>query len=150
VEHPEYKRLWDGTAGELKLPLEIGQGSLSTITYPLVENHDLSMHNALYLPVNMSIYGPSACRGVDQEDLSGYVDVQDSIRVLNKTETMSGDLHMSIGSDALRLLGCTDLSEGKGFTLHSETSRISCSLRLSPLPGRKRPLRYTRPMAFWF
>ena len=46
-----------------------------------------------------------------------YVDTQDNLRVLKAGDTMTGDLRFSIGSDNVRLLGCTDLTAGKGFSL---------------------------------
>lgn len=46
-----------------------------------------------------------------------YVDAQDALRVLKAGDTMTGDLHLSVGSNTVRLLGCTDLTDGKGFLL---------------------------------
>lgn len=70
----------------------------------------------------MSIYGPSSGRGDEQEDLSSfaktsYVDLHDNLHVLKAGDTVSGDLRLCVGSDTVRLLGCVDLSEGKGFSL---------------------------------
>ena len=46
-----------------------------------------------------------------------YVDGQDALRVLKVGDTMSGDLRLNVDTDTVRLLGCTDLSAGKGFSL---------------------------------
>lgn len=46
-----------------------------------------------------------------------YVDGQDALRVLKSGDTMSGDLRLNVDADTVRLLGCTDLSAGKGFSL---------------------------------
>jgi len=46
-----------------------------------------------------------------------YVDAQDALRVLKAGDTMTGDLRLNVGSDTVRLLGCTDLAAGKGFSL---------------------------------
>ena len=46
-----------------------------------------------------------------------YVDAQDDLRVLKAGDTMTGDLRLNVGSDTVRLLGCTDLAAGKGFSL---------------------------------
>jgi len=46
-----------------------------------------------------------------------YVDDQDALRVLKAGDTMTGDLRLNVGTDAVRLVGCTDLSSGKGFSL---------------------------------
>ena len=46
-----------------------------------------------------------------------YVDEKDALCVLKSGDTMTGNLLLSAGSDLVRLLGCTDLTPGKGFSL---------------------------------
>ena len=48
---------------------------------------------------------------------TAYVDQQDALRVLQAGDMMTGDLRLNVGGDAGRLLGCTDLTFGKGFSL---------------------------------
>src|SRR6218665_2232658 len=46
-----------------------------------------------------------------------YVDSKVALRVLKAGDTMTGDLRLNVGTDPLRLLGCTDLTSGKGFSI---------------------------------
>ena len=46
-----------------------------------------------------------------------YIDEKDSLCVLKSGDTMTGNLQLSAGSDLVRLLGCTDLTPGKGFSV---------------------------------
>src|SRR6218665_2163430 len=46
-----------------------------------------------------------------------YVDSKVALRVLKAGDTMTGDLRLNVGTDPLRLLGCTDLASGKGFSI---------------------------------
>lgn len=53
-----------------------------------------------------------------------------SSKVSKSGDTMKGNLSLSVGSDLLRTLGCSDLSGSKGFAvlLGSETNQIQCHL----------------------
>ena len=46
-----------------------------------------------------------------------YVDEKDALCVLKSGDTMAGNLLLSTGTDLVRLLGCTDLTPGKRFSL---------------------------------
>ena len=46
-----------------------------------------------------------------------YVDEKDALCVLKSGDTMAGNLLLSAGTDLVRLLGCTDLTPGKRFSL---------------------------------
>lgn len=69
----------------------------------------------------MSIYGPDVwhptAQGLSEYAKVTYVNTQDSLRVLKAGDTMTGDLRLNVGADAVRLLGCTNLTSSKGFTL---------------------------------
>ena len=62
--------------------------------------------------------GGSQCDGAASRGgvSTAYVDQRDAMRVLKAGDIMSGDLRLNVGTDTVRLLGCTDLSAGKGFS----------------------------------
>ena len=100
MECPEYKRLRDGTVGELKV-------SIRDASRKAISNQDLPIHVTLAVIKKMGIFGEGVCCGpnIDEvnEILSGYaktdyVDVQDGLRVLKAGDTMSGDLDMGGGA----------------------------------------------------
>jgi hypothetical protein len=59
-----------------------------------------------------------------------YVDDAKNSKVTRSGDTMSGNLMLSIGSDHLRELGCTDLNANSGFSLvlGSDRNKIKCRL----------------------
>ena len=91
----------------------------------------------------MSIFGCRGTNGVtDSQNAAtkNYVDTQDNLRVLKAGDTMSGDLRMSIGSDTVRLLGCVDLSEGKGFSLPLGNFQNQLQFAVIPPPQTQTPV----------
>jgi hypothetical protein len=54
----------------------------------------------------------------------------DNNKVSKSGDTMTGNLSLNIGTDSMRTLGCSDLSESKGFAvlLGSMTNQIQCQL----------------------
>src|SRR6218665_1174580 len=47
----------------------------------------------------------------------GYADTIDQDNLQLSGGTLTGDLRLNVGTDPLRLLGCTDLTSGKGFSI---------------------------------
>ena len=48
--------------------------------------------------------------------MKAYIDSNSSAEKVSKScDTMTGDILVNAGSDAVRLIGCTDLIEGKSF-----------------------------------
>ncbi len=69
-----------------------------------------------------------------------YVDTRDDLRVLKAGDTMSGDLRMSIGSDTVRLLGCDDLTAGRGFSLPLGNLQNQLQFAVIPPPQNQTPV----------
>ncbi len=99
IEHPMFKRIWDGTLDELKVAIKDDSGKI-------LDNHDLPISLMLeygcIATKTMIIYSPEACADVNnlatelQESAKMvYVDVQDNLDVLRAGSTMNGSLNIA-------------------------------------------------------
>lgn len=68
--------------------------------------------------------------GAQHAATKNYVDTKAGERVAKAGDTMTGNLSLSVGTDTLRTLGCSDLSGSKGFSvlLGNVQNQIQCQL----------------------
>jgi hypothetical protein len=70
-----------------------------------------------------------------------YIDGQDALRVMKTGDTMTGNLRLSsTGTDPVRLLGCTDLTSGKGFSIAFGNIQNQLQFTIIPAGQTQTPL----------
>ena len=69
-----------------------------------------------------------------------YVHENDALCVLKSGDTMAGTLLLSAGTDLVRLLGCTDLTPGKGFSLALGNLENQMQFEVNDPPHTQTPL----------